>query len=92
MKFRPDSGSEIQNQLYTCYEADETVNATEASPASYSADEDDNKHPNEIARNIQKKLQSVVAECVIEQCNYDEPALEVSVFLEEYRRIFLIAF
>ncbi|XP_050316570.1 uncharacterized protein LOC126750851 [Bactrocera neohumeralis] len=79
METDEDSGSEIQNKLYTCYEADEIANATGTSPASYSADEDDNKHPNEIARNIQKKLQSVVAECVIEQCAYDEPALETEI-------------
>lgn len=67
----------MQSNLYTCYEADETANATGASTASYSADDDDYKHPDDIARSIHKKLQSVVAECVIEQCNYDDSALEV---------------
>ncbi|XP_054088375.1 uncharacterized protein LOC105216769 [Zeugodacus cucurbitae] len=79
METDDDSGPEIPNKLYTCYEADETANAIGTSPTSYSADEDDSKHPNDIARIIQKKLQRVVAECVIEQRNYDDPALETEV-------------
>ncbi|XP_036323998.1 uncharacterized protein LOC118737534 isoform X1 [Rhagoletis pomonella] len=72
-----DEGAEFQNKLYTCYETDETA-----------ADEDDTKHPNDIARSIQIKLQGVVAECVIEQCHYDDPANEVHTYATKTEYVF----
>ncbi|XP_004523084.1 uncharacterized protein LOC101449861 [Ceratitis capitata] len=72
-----DSGSEFKSKLYTCYEDDEVAIGEGATHVSYLVEEEESKHPNDIALSIQKKLQGVVAECVIEQCNYVDPDKEV---------------
>ncbi|XP_067616575.1 dachshund homolog dac-1-like [Eurosta solidaginis] len=76
METGEDSGSEFHKELYTCYEPEETANREDAIHDSDSAGEDDNKHPNDIARSIQKKLTGLAADCVIEQFNHEDSTHE----------------
>ncbi|XP_054725803.1 uncharacterized protein LOC129235789 isoform X1 [Anastrepha obliqua] len=73
------SGCEFQNKLDTCYETDETATGEEVSPASYSVHEDNNKNPNDIADSIQRKLQGVVAEGVIQQRSCEDSDNEANI-------------